>query len=153
MKAIKYVPILIVAITILFMVGGCATRKKVISDEDFIKIWSGTWINSENNVTGIKFRKAIFHPDGSYDHYYEIRDTIFHDTTNFTFYAKWTDLEGNIWYKAHWENDHYVEGYSMGKFSNFGNTYEEVWNFGVEPIEAWTPEDNRYYYRIWYRQE
>ncbi len=153
MKARMYLQILIVIIAILIMMGNCATRKKAISDEVFVKVWSGTWINVENNVRVIKFHKAIFHADGSYDHYYEIKDTIFHDTTKFTFYEKWTDTEGNIWYKAHWENNHFVEGYSIGKFSNSGNTYEEVWKFGVEPIEKWAPDDIRYYYWIWHRQE
>jgi hypothetical protein len=153
MKARTYLPILIVAIAILTIMGGCATRKKAISDEDFVKVWSGTWVGTENNVIGIKFHKAIFHPDGSYDHYYEIKDTIFNSTTKFTFYEKWTDSKGNIWYKARWEISHCIEGYSMGKFSNSGNTYEEVWKFGDGPIEEWAPDDIRYFYLKWYRQE
>ena len=40
----------------------------------------------------------------------------------------------------------------MGKFSNSGNTYEQVFNFGDDPIEKWVPDDIRYYYWILYRQ-
>ena len=152
MKTRSLVSILILVLSVLITVGSCATTKKAISDEEFFKVWSSTWINAENSMVGLKFRKAIFHPDGSYDQYYEIEDTIPHDTTKLTFNEKWTDSEGNIWYKAHWENNHYVEGYSIGKFSTSGNTYEEVCNFGDKPIEKWAPDDIRYYYWIWYRQ-
>jgi hypothetical protein len=153
MKAGIYVTLFTAAVAVVMMTGNCATRKKVISDEAFAKVWSGTWISAERNVRGVNFQKAVFHPDGSYDYYYEIRDTIFHDTTRFTFQEKWTDSEGNIWYRAQWENSHYVEGYSIGKFSNSGNTYEEVWQFGEEAIEKWVPDDIRYFYWIWHRRK
>jgi hypothetical protein len=140
-------------ISMLVVTGNCSTASKAISGGDFAKVWSGTWIGAESNVTGIKFHKAVFYPDGSYDYCYEINDAIFCDTTKFSFHAKWTDSEGNIWYNAHWENDHHVEGHSMGKFSNSGNTYEEIWKFGDEPIDKWAPDDIRYFYYMWHRQK
>ena len=32
---------------VLIIAGSCATRRKAISDEDFMEAWSGTWINTD----------------------------------------------------------------------------------------------------------
>jgi hypothetical protein len=146
-------PIVLFIAAIFSMNSSCATNKKAIADEDLMKAWSGTWISAETNNQGLKFLKAIFNPDGSYDYYYELRDAVFQSTTIFTFYEKWSDSKGNIWFKAHWNINYCIEGYSMGKFSNHGSTYEEIWKFGKEPIEEWVTDGIQYFYLKWYRQE
>jgi hypothetical protein len=153
MKNRPRVPFLIAIATIAAFLSNCATTNRAVSSEDFGRIWCGTWTSTESEVTGIIFRETVFHSDGSYDYCYEVNDTYFCDTTDFTFDEWWIDSEGNVWYRAHWENDHHVEGYSIGKFSNSGNRYEELWKFGDEPIAKWTPGDVRYFYFIWYRKE
>ena len=153
MRTRSILPIMLGILFMFIVIANCTTTMNAISDEDFFRVWRGVWVSEENQGIGIIFHKTIFYPDGSYDFYYEINDAVFCDTTKFTFDQKWTDSEGNIWYAAHWENDHYAQGCSMGKFSNDGNTYEEVWKFGDEPIEKWTPAGGGYFYFMWYRIE
>ena len=42
MKTRTFVLILILFLAVLIIAGSCATRRKAISDEDFIEAWSGT---------------------------------------------------------------------------------------------------------------
>ena len=153
MKKRIYLPVLIAALAILIIIGSCTTTKRAIPDADFLKFWTGTWVGAEPEGIGIRFHKTIFQPDGSYDYYYKINGVIFCDTTNFTFNEKWIDSEGNVWYKARWKNSHYAQGYSLGKFSNSGNAYEELWKFGDEPIEKWAPGGIGYFHFMWVRKE
>jgi len=47
MKTRTFVSILLLVFFVLIIAGGCATRRKVISDENFMEVWSGTWINTD----------------------------------------------------------------------------------------------------------
>ena len=47
MKTRMFVSVLILVLAVLIIAGSCATRRKAISDEDFMEAWSGTWINTD----------------------------------------------------------------------------------------------------------
>jgi len=47
MKSRTLILILVFVLSVLITIGGCATKRKVISDEEFLEVWSGTWINTD----------------------------------------------------------------------------------------------------------
>ena len=154
MKSKTWIVLLILILSVLVAIGSCATKRKVISDEEFLEVWSGTWINTDYG--GDTQAKIINHPDG-------IRE-LFTSVTSTTKYArkekstileKWQDSDGTIWYRGYWEgiSSAVAKGYEMGKISNSGNTWEFLWASEDYPIEEWEPDRFEYNYRIYYRHE
>ena len=47
-----FVSILILVLAVLIIVGSCATKKKAISEEDFLEAFSGIWINTDYEPKG-----------------------------------------------------------------------------------------------------
>ena len=47
MKTRSLVAILILVLAVLIIAGSCTTRRKAISDEDFMEALSGTWVNTD----------------------------------------------------------------------------------------------------------
>ena len=95
MKARTYLSISILVIVIMIMIGSCATRKKAISEEDFFKAWSGTWINID-----YKSQKKITHPDGTRDNFYNVSNPIPSSKEKITILEQWSDSKGTIWYRG-----------------------------------------------------
>jgi len=152
MKARTFVSILILVLAVLIIAGSCATRRKAISDEDFMEAWSGTWINTDYGE-GSNPQKKIYYSDGRWEEYYQVTNEIRCDWGKATILDKWLDSKGNVWYKTHWESFHLGwKGYAMGKISNSGNTLEDIWASESYPIEEWEPDRFEYNYQIYYRQ-
>jgi len=154
MKARTLVAISIFILAVLIVVNSCATKRKAISEEDFFKTWSGTWINTElKGVTGFE-QKIITYPDGTWKYYTFATDTSTQCEGINTFSVMETDSEGNIWYICKWKClSHGSERFQMGKISDSGNTMEFIKHHYKElTIKEWDPDDIRYTYRIYYRQ-
>ena len=67
MNVRKLVSILILIMAVLIIFGNCTTTKKAISEEDFFKTWSGTWVNTDYG--GGIIQKIINHPDGTREYF------------------------------------------------------------------------------------
>ena len=141
--------ILLIAIA---LIGSCATRKKAISEEEFVEAYSGTWINTEYSGDSFRGQKIVIYPDGRWIEYAEVTMDQYRCFGKDTINDMWKDSNGDIWYKATREGFLDVQGYVMVKLSDSGNTRQEIFHVHGEPIEEWEPEDVRYHYIIHYRQ-
>ena len=147
-RTLIYMSILFLAVTLLF----AEDVKNEISDEDFMEARSGTWINLDYGKSHPQ--KLIYYPDGRWEGYRQVTNTIRADWGKDIILDKWLDSKGNVWYRAHWESSFFTTtGYAMGKISNSGNTLEVIWASESFPIEEWEPDRFEYTYRIHYRQE
>ena len=117
MKTRMFVSVLLIVLFIFIAVGGFAKRLKAISNDDFFKAWSGTWINTEYTGAPPRYQKRINYPDREWELYQEITDTRPPAQLSGEIIKKWIDSEGTIWYKAHWENKggYSDTAYEMGK--------------------------------------
>jgi beta-lactamase regulating signal transducer with metallopeptidase domain len=143
--------ILLVAIAVI---GSCATRRKAISEEEFFKAYSGTWINTEYSGKDTFYtQKVVLHPDGTRMEYALVTLDTWSWYGKDTITDMWKDPSGVIWYRASWENYGYnARGYMMGKISDSGTTLEVLSCMWGEPIEEWAPDNIHYHYTIYYRQ-
>jgi hypothetical protein len=154
MKARTLVSLLILVLTILIVIGSCATKRKAISEEDFVTTWSGTWVNTDLKGTEDFEQKIKNYPDGTGEYFSFATDTSIYCKHIDTFSDMEIDSEGNIWFIS--KTKCIYQGftwYHTGKISNSGNTLEIIKHYKPLAIEEWDPEDTRYTYRIYYRQE
>ena len=75
MKTRMLVSILIIILAVLIIAGSCATRRKAISDEDFMEAWSGTWINTDYGEKRNP-QKKVYYSDGRWEEYYLVDNLI-----------------------------------------------------------------------------
>ena len=147
------VSILLLVLAVMVIAGGCATRKKVISEEDFFVAFSGTWVNTDYVGDYGTPQKMIRFPDGTWEGYLKLTKAYYACYGKHTITDMWTDSKGNIWYRARWEClAHKNEGNEYGKINDSGNTLEYLSVKGDRIIEDWDPESFHYNYRIYYRQ-
>jgi hypothetical protein len=62
----------------MVIAGSCATRRKAISDEDFMEAWSGTWINTDYG-RGRYPQKKVYYSDGRWEEYTRVTNEIKYD--------------------------------------------------------------------------
>ena len=150
MKTRTFVLILMLALIILIICEGHAADKKV-TKKDY-KFISGTWINEEYNSYAFPARWEM-HRDGSWDGYNRISDTGKKYTGHYEIVDKWTDSEGNIWYKMHvWYgpiDEEHISGYELDKFSESGKVWEYISDIYAFPTEI---DESDFRYHIYYRQ-
>jgi len=150
MKVRMLLFISILFLVIIMVVGGCATTKKV-SKKDY-RFFSGTWINEEYNTHPFMARWVI-RPDGTFAGYFRTTDTEKAEIGIYRIVDKWTDSEGNLWYKMHVWPGVMVEGkpdsYELDRFSDSGNVWEFVSITGDFPTEI---NENHVRYHIYYRK-
>ncbi len=143
--------ILIFAVLVLLM--SCATGKKAYVAKENEEIY-GTWVNTEYHTSEIYFlpQKIITKPDGTFEMYDGMAD-IAHLTYKYTIIGKWTDSEGNIWYKLITEHGGKTYGakpfYELHKISNSGLTWERASSTEAYPTEI---DPDHLMYFIYYRQ-
>ena len=154
MKTRTLVSTLILVLAVMIIAGSCATKRKAISEKDFFQTWSGTWINTNlKGATGFE-QKIVTYPDGTWKNYTLATDTSRQCEGKNTFSIMEIDSEGNIWYISKWKClVHGTDSFHTGKISDSGNTLEFIEHYRALAIEEWDPEDTRYTYKIYYRQE
>ena len=150
MKTRTSISIMILVLIVMVISEGYATEKRV-TKRDY-KFFSGTWINEEYN-SHPHLARQVMRRDGTFDCYYRTTDTKKAGTGHYVIVEKWTDLEGNIWFKMHTWLGVMVEGepanYELAKFSNSGKVYEQIALPGGFPTEL---DENHPRYHIYYRQ-
>jgi len=151
MKTRTLISILILVLALLIICEGYATDKKV-TKKDY-RFVSGTWINEDYNTRAFS-AKYVVHRDGTFDTYNRTSDTGKESSGHYEIIDKWTDYEGNIWYKMHTWRGVIVEGkpndYELHKYSNSGKVLEYISRHGDFPTEM---DENHLWYHIYYRQE
>jgi hypothetical protein len=96
----------------------------------------------------------VYFPDGTWKTYLTIDTERFSYEGKDTIIDQWKDTEGNIFYQAKWECITYGNGgYRLYKISDSGNTLEYLFTSYDLKVEEWDPDNIRYNYRIYYRQE
>jgi hypothetical protein len=138
-------------LAVLFIAGSCATLKKPYIPKENEECY-GTWINPEyNNSIRLVAAKDVYAPDGTWHSYMSVTDSQSSAKGWFKILKKWTDSEGNIWYRIDF-NDPGVEiiRHQLTKISNSGNTMESVFSAVEHPKEL---DKDNINYRIRYRQE
>jgi len=150
MKTRMFISILILVFALLTISESYATDKKDFKkDYRFI---AGTWINEEYN-SHAHIGKFVIRRDGSYDAYFKTTDTEIAEKCHYIIVDKWTDSQGNIWYKTNEWFGVVVEGkpsqYSLSRFSNSGKVWEYIGLPGGFPTEL---DENNFHYHIYYRQ-
>ena len=150
----KFISIFIFVLAGLFIVGGCvASRKTMIESESISNIRSGTWINHEYDDKEEPPGKAVVRSDGSYDLFAEANDTRKTWWGQYIINEAWIDSTGTYWYKAickeSWTT---VKYYELGRVDSTKSVWEYIFYSAGFP-EEWEPDNKRYTYRIYYRQE
>ena len=140
---------LIYASTLVFVVvlARCATSNKTYK-KAFKEEVVGTWINPDYENWGDHWAKVVIKPDGMYEAYPNAQDTDF-AFGKITITDRWTDSEGNIYYKL--IHDPFVDEkvYELWKLSNSRTVCELVWDVLEYPTDI-NPDDSGY--QIYYRQ-
>jgi hypothetical protein len=111
----------------LFFLGSCGTVKKAYVAKEYEEYY-GTWVNTEFND------RQIINPDGTYEHYYgKSNKPRWYGT--FTITDKWTDSEGNIWYKTIVVNQIGVSRYVLNRINKSRGVWEYVYFSNDYPNE------------------
>ena len=158
MKTRPLVSIMILVVVVLIIGGSCATGKKAYVAQDDEELY-GTWVNPEyENSKVYTAPKIVVKPDGTFDEYALINSDRVVSVLEYTITDKWTDSEGNTWYKLleiHTDSkviqnpDTY---YVLSRIDKTGNIWEMLWASIDYPAE-FEPDNVLYNYRIRYRQE
>ena len=154
MKTRALASLLILVLAVLIIVVSCATGKKApVVKED--EVLCGTWINTDYD-TMWKYGKIIIEPEG---YYYEY-DPSYSDSWifkgDYTIIQKWTDADGNTYYKYMVTTIHEVvpqvgdKWYYLASIDKSGDIFEYVDSAVEFPSEI---NPNYYTYTIRYRQE
>jgi hypothetical protein len=150
------VSILILVLAVLIAIESCATSKKAYVAKEDEELY-GTWVNPEYD-RGKPNAKIVIKPDGTLDAYSLSNSERPIGVSEYTITDKWTDSEGNIWYKivetffdqkVMQNPDTY---YSLSKIDKTGNTLEELWS-SIDYPPKFELDNLRYSYYIRYRQE
>ena len=115
----------------------------------------GTWVNKEYSGTReVHPQKLVFRFWGYEEEYNNIADNNSSYQDTFFLVDKWTDSEGNIWYKVYAQNGQMKSGlFGLVKISKGGTVFESINTLYpmMWPTVADMNQDNPQY-RIYYRQ-
>jgi hypothetical protein len=108
-------------IPVLFLLSIAASNKDY-SNEALI----GTWVNEEyDEIPGLSAR-IVLGPEGRYEGYTKISDTLPRERGFYRIMDSWTDSEGGKMYKLEVAFG-YATFYFLGKVYNNGGEFEQVW--------------------------
>jgi hypothetical protein len=114
----------------------------------------GTWVNAEYSGALPFFQKAINYHWGYYDVFCKMTDTNACIRGTMILVDKWTDSEGNIWYKQYFrENWGYSGFFEIDKISKNNTVWEFVFSSLEFPVEDdLSAKNTAKGYHIYYRQ-
>ena len=157
MKTKTLVCVLVFLVVVLTIVGSYASDKEkygfyVPNPKEELY---GTWVNKEYSGTLLAYyQKWVFRFWGYAKQYNNVADKLSVFQNTFFLVDKWSDSEGNIWYKIYIQEGSWKYGwFAVVKFSKGGTVFEYtdaayplMW-----PSEADLEPDNPKY-RIYHRQ-
>ena len=114
----------------------------------------GSWVNEDYNGSS---RYAIFEwkADGTFIVHRKTTDEIPFEDGTYTITDKWTESNGDIWYKTTWDIYYFGRsGYMLICISNSGSTLESANSFSDYPTQI-DPSNKNYqtYMGIRYRKQ
>ena len=118
------------------------------------EVFFGTWVNKEYSGGSFMPQKFVDYRWGSY----EVYMLAIHKTPDFVgssiIVDKWSDAEGNIWYKVYSRENWTTEAFfALEKFSEDGKVKEFVWSYYDFPSEDdLNSKNDDSHYHIYYRQ-
>jgi hypothetical protein len=158
MKTRTLVSIVILVLTVLIIIGSCATSKKAYVAKEDEELY-GTWVNPEYDNTSAGEPGRMIIKNGTYEIYGLSNITRWLIQGEYTITDKWTDSDGNVWYKYMVTKLWYQTGvtrtdplYGLAKISNSGRTLERVYS-GIDYPRELSQVILEYTYQIHYRQE
>ena len=114
----------------------------------------GTWVNEDYNSSS---KYAIFEwkADGTFIVYRKTTDEIPFEDGTYTITDKWTESNGDIWYKTTWDIYYFGRsGYMLICISNSGSTLESANSFSDYPTQIdQSNKDYQTYMGIRYRKQ
>ena len=133
--------LVLVAISGSALAGGYR-RPYVATDKEELY---GTWVNMDyGSGYGAYRQKRIINPDGTEEHFGTGTTKKPHRIGRYLITRKWSDPQGDIWYKSHWVRGSTIgEGFSLIKISNSGKTLEYVFDTREYPTKI-DPEHDYY---------
>ena len=157
MKTRILVSIMILVLAVMVIAGSCATKKEIVAEKEFYvpkfdEEINGTWINEEYNSSEYPGKYKLY-MWGYWESFHSFDSEKTQTKGTFTIVNKWTDSEGNIWYKTYTRySTRRRINYELDKISNNGNTWEWVSTTVDFPTESdMHPGFQKYH--IYYRQE
>jgi len=129
------------------------------TDQSFYGIWINTDYVRDYRHTEAGDCKIIQHPSGAWISYYRVGNTTPSSAGDRSVIEKWSDYEGNIWYKTTCTNSAGGSGgyrfvhsfYELHRVSGSG----EIWEYVSMPAHLCWPTEidpNDPEYRIYFRQ-
>ena len=151
MKTRTYVSILILVLTVLIILGSCATGKKAYVAKEDEELY-GTWINTDYDEA-VTYSKIIIKSDGTYNEYASSYSDVPIIIGDFTINDKWAESDGSIFYEfvVIKRSDPHNPIYVLSKIDKASTVYEDLRTTIHMPTE-FDPDDWHYTYRIYYGQ-
>jgi hypothetical protein len=118
-------------------------------------VWSGTCVNKEYYGYFDSPQEVVNRSDGTMEIINIISDTQkINARPIMELTERWIDSRGKIWFRASYEcpDCDAATGYIYGNVSKPEKTLEFLECLGTITIEKWDPDNNLYYYRVYYRQ-
>jgi ABC-type antimicrobial peptide transport system permease subunit len=132
MKTRTFVSILILVLAVLIIAGSCVTGKKAYKAKDKEELY-GTWVNPDYDEVWI-MAKWVLKPDGTFDAYSKSNSDRVFEMGTFSIVAKWSDSNGNIYYRYYKTNmdtratKNLYKYYFLVKIHSTLDTAEELWS-------------------------
>lgn len=104
----------------------------------------GTWVNMDR----VYPRQKLINYPGEWAAFGTVKSEKTDETGKYKITDKWTDSEGNIWYKTE-VSRHVQKVYQLDKISNSGKTWEFIFGSSKYPMKI-DPKDADYY--IYHRE-
>ncbi len=132
MKIRTLIVVLILTMAVFVLLAGGSKKEE----------YYGTWVNTDYDRSLLTIRaKRIHNQDGTLMKYMSTSDTEPYETATFTIEDKWTDSEGNIWYKILYTiTGQILSRFELTKISDNGTTLETVFSIIDYPTEI-VPND------------
>lgn len=149
MKARLSILCALTALSVLILLAACATA---MNHEEI----NGIWVNEKTTP-----QKEVDTPNG-WKQYIHVSDTVPFSEGTAVITAKWTDSEGNVWYKILCETsakDNSEKFTVLTKLSKSATVKESIWRAPANDEEMKSPpypekiDPQDYFYSIYYRKE
>ena len=115
----------------------------------------GTWENPnysrQKGWNTMQTQKLVFRANRTFERFAWVDRDDSEWSGSYKIKSKWTDSEGNVWYKIHWKYFYRLEHYGLFKISYSGKKCE----FVTDSIEYGYPkkiDPRAYEYRVYYRK-
>ena len=137
----KLLTALILGAALMVFFGNTLAGEKAYVPEDNEELY-GTWVNMDYKPNAHPRQKVISYP-GEWAAYGSAESETATETGTHKITDKWTDSEGNIWYKC--EVSFTIQKvYELDKISNSGKTWEFVFSYSKYPTKI-DPGDAEYH--------